>query len=205
MGFQMSDNQNQNGPVADPVKNDAPVNGPKDNDAANGGADQAADSEANKWKALSRKNETELERVRKELEQYKTASMSDAEKAIEAAKEEGRKAALSEVGTKLAEAEIRSVAANSGRKVPDGLSEYLNLSAFVGDDGNPNSDAITAFITSLPEAQVPPRFPQNTGLGPQGNTSTPQLTRADMARMTPQEIVKARQEGRFNNLLNGTT
>ncbi|MEV2279186.1 hypothetical protein AB0I72_26755 [Nocardiopsis sp. NPDC049922] len=194
----MSDNQNNS-------ENNTPANenqGVKTDD--NNGAGQTVDDAA-KWKALSRKNENELEKARKEIERLKAAQMTDAEKAMEQAKEEGRKAALSEVGNRLAEAEIKAAAASAGRKVPEGFSDYLNLSAFVGDDGSPNSDAVTSFVNTLPEVNSSPRFPQNTGLGPQGGSAVPQLTRADMARMSPQEIVKARQDGRFDDLLNGSS
>ena len=37
----------------------------------------------------------------------------------------------------------------------------------------------------------------------QGGTGTDQLSRADLARMTPQEIVAAQEAGRFNDLMAG--
>lgn len=190
------------------VNNDASGDVKNDDQGANAGSAGQATGEPDykaeyeKWKALSRKNESEAEKLRKELDKFRQANMTESEKALQEAMEKGRKAALSEMGTRLAEAEIKAAAANAGRKVPDGFSNFLNMTAFIGEDGTPNGDAITAFINSLPEATPKgPAFSQNTGIGPQGSGGVPQLTREDMARMTPQEIVKAREEGRFDFLL----
>lgn len=163
--------------------------------------DQA--SEVDKWKALSRKNENELEKARKELDQLRKASMSDSEKAIQEAKEEGRKAALSEVGGRLAEAEIKASAASQGRKVPDGFEKFLDMNSFMADDGTVNAETVSAFINSLPVVDTGPKFPQGVGLGHQGEGGVSQLSYEQMQSMTPEEIVKARKEGRFDALLNG--
>src|SRR5690349_21563830 len=75
-------------------------------------------AEVDKWKALSRTNEQRWKDASAERDQFKQASMTDAEKALEAARAEGQNSALSEVGTRLAEAELRALAASAGVDLP---------------------------------------------------------------------------------------
>ncbi|MFF1450162.1 hypothetical protein ACFVYF_18785 [Streptomyces sp. NPDC058274] len=158
-------------------------------------------AEVDKWKALSRTNEQRWKDASSERDALKQAGMSDAEKAIEAAKAEARNAALSEVGTRLAEAELRALAASAGVDLPP--ADFLNMSRFVGNDGQVNADALSQFVSSLPKRDAPPAFRQDIGLGRQGSPGANQLTRADLSNMTPAEINKARQEGRLDALLRG--
>jgi len=157
-------------------------------------------AEVDKWKALSRTNEQRWKDASAERDQFKQASMTDAEKALEAARAEGRNSALSEVGTRLAEAELRALAASAGVELPP--AEFLNMSRFV-NDGQVNADALSEFVSSLPKRDAPPAFRQDIGLGRQGSPGANQLTRADLANMTPAEINKARQDGRLDALLRG--
>ncbi|MFI0553416.1 hypothetical protein [Streptomyces scabiei] len=161
---------------------------------------ESLQAEIDKWKALSRTNEQRWKDASAERDQFKQASMTDAEKALEAARAEGRTAALSEVGTRLAEAELRALAASAGVDLPP--AEFLNMSRFV-NDGQVNADALSEFVSSLPKRDAPPAFRQDIGLGRQGSPGANQLTRADLANMTPAEINKARQEGRLDSLLRG--
>jgi hypothetical protein len=158
-------------------------------------------AEVDKWKALSRKNEDRFKATSAELDQFRQESMSDADKAIEAAKAEGRNAALAEVGTRIADAELRAQAAAAGVELPS--AEFLNMSRFIGSDGSVDSDAVTAFVSSLPKPAAGPAFRQDIGLGRQGGQAPGQLTRDDLSRMTPSEINTARKEGKFDALLRG--
>lgn len=166
---------------------------------------ESLQEQVNKWKALSRKHEAQEKANLAELETLRQAQMSDAEKAIDQAKAEGRSSALSEVGTRLATAELKAAAATAGVAIPEGLSELLDVSKLLGEDGNPDSTAITALVGSFtPTTPPPPTFSQNVGVGPQGTNSVPgQLTRDDLKRMTPTEINKARKDGLLNTLLAG--
>jgi hypothetical protein len=161
---------------------------------------ESLQAEVDKWKSLSRTNEQRWKDASAERDSLKQAGMSDAEKALDAARAEGRNAALSEVGTRLAEAELRALAASAGVELPP--ADYLNMNRFVSD-GQVNADALTEFVSSLPKRDAPPAFRQDIGLGRQGSPGANQLSRADLSQMTPAEINKARQEGRLDALLRG--
>lgn len=109
-------------------------------------------AERDKWKTLSRQNEDNYKTTSKRLEDLEKSQMTDAEKAIEAARTEGRTSALSEVGTDLVNAEMAIQAATAGVKLPD--TQYLNMTTFLGEDGRPNKDAVKTFVESLPKAQT---------------------------------------------------
>lgn len=158
-------------------------------------------AERDKWKSLSRQNEDRWKEASKERDDLKAASMTDAEKALEQAKQEARNSAIAEVGTRLVESELRTAAVTAGVQLPS--FEFLNTAQFVGDDGLPNADRIKTFVESLPKPATGPEYSQDLGLGRQGSAVAGQLSRADLANMTPAEIVKARSEGRLDALMRG--
>lgn len=105
----------------------------------------------------------------KELETLKQSSMTEQQKAVEAAKGEARTETLREVGGKLAEAAIRVAAA--GRQVDvDALLEGIDASKFLDDNGDPNAKAITAWVDRVAPAddgtKPPPK--RDLGLGARG-------------------------------------
>lgn len=161
-------------------------------------------ADVERWKALSRQNEKNYNEARTELSQLKEASMTDAEKAIEKAKEEARNAALSEVGSRLVEAELRVQAATAGVALPP--AEFLNVKRFIGADGSPDSAAIQTFVSSLPQPSKAPDFAQGIGLGRQGDSGSyaaGQIGRDALSRMSPQEISAARKAGKLDALMRG--
>lgn len=158
-------------------------------------------AEVEKWKNLSRTNEQRWKDASKERDDLKAATMTDAEKAIEAAKQEARNSAYAEVGSRLVESELRAAAVTAGVQLPS--FEFLNTTQFVGTDGLPNADRIKTFVESLPKAATGPEYSQDLGLGRQGSSVAGQLSRADLANMTPAEIQKARSEGRLDALMRG--
>ncbi|MFB8199399.1 hypothetical protein [Kitasatospora purpeofusca] len=119
-------------------------------------------AEVEKWKALSRQNETRWKAASKELEDLKAAQMSDADKALADARAEGRKAALSEVGTSLVQAEIRAQAATAGVTV---ATDYLDLGRFLAADGQADPEKVKGYIESLPKPSTEPKFPDLQGAG----------------------------------------
>ena len=155
--------------------------------------------ERDKWQALSKKHEGNWKNVSDELKTVRDASMSEAEKAIELAKEEGRKAAFGELGNALVEAELKVQAAKAGRDLPDDFAEVLNL-AKLSKDGKPDADAIAKVIKTLAPSKEGSKFAQGLGIGPH-TTSKGQLSRSDLKSMSHEEINKARREGRLNTLL----
>lgn len=94
--------------------------------------------EVEKWKALSRKNERALEAER-------AKGLSEAERAISEAKAAGRTEAIQEAGRRLARAEIRAAAAGKGLDVA-ALLDDVDLTRFVGEDGEPDDKAIAKAI-----------------------------------------------------------
>jgi hypothetical protein len=162
-------------------------------------------AQADKWKNLSRKHEQTWKETSKENETLRQSLMTDQEKALEAAKAEGRSAALSEVGRRLAAAELRVAAATAGVALPEAVAGLLDVSQLLAADGTPDTDAINTLVGSLGSVKPPaPTFAQNTGVGPQGSTGQQgQLTQDDLKRMTPAQINQARKDGLLNNLMFG--
>ncbi len=100
------------------------------------------------------------------LSALQQSSMTDQEKAIEAAKAEGRAEAIRDAGKRVAAAEFRALAA--GRLAdPDAYLELLDLSPFIGEDGEIDKKALAKMVERL-IAQITPagaRIPA----GPMGN------------------------------------
>jgi hypothetical protein len=85
------------------------------------------------------------------LSEHERNAMTDQEKAVAAARDEGRAQALSVAGKRLAAAEFRAAAAG---KVPniDAILEMIDPSKFIDDQGEPDLDAIAAMVTRLAAA-----------------------------------------------------
>lgn len=178
-------------PVVPPVPDAAPV------------VDVAAlTAERDKWQALSRKHEGNWKVATGELDSLKNASMSDADKAIETAKAEGRKAALTEVGNDLIKAELRVQAALKGVTLDDDFADVLNLSKLADTNGKPDPSSIEKVIANL--APKGDKFNQNLGIGQNaGGSNVKQLNRKDLQNMSYAEVNKARRDGKLDNLMNG--
>ncbi|MCZ4097318.1 MULTISPECIES: hypothetical protein [unclassified Streptomyces] len=161
----------------------------------------ALQAEVEKWKGLSRKNEASFKAASKELDQFRQVSMSDQERALEQARTETRTAVLSEVGERLAAAELRAQAASAGATLPD--ADFLNLSRFVSEDGSPDPAAVKAFVSTLPTAKKAPVYAQGLGLGRQGSSTAGQISRSDLARMTTAQINTARDKGLLDAVMRG--
>lgn len=138
-------------------------------------------------------------------EQQKT----EAEKAVEAARKEGRSEALKAANDRLLKAEIRAVAAGKLADPADAV-RLLDLSAFtVGDDGEIDGKAIAAAIDQLVKdkpylAAAPKGFQGSGDGGARPNGSGPkQVTATELRQMKPEQIAKARQEGRLRDLMGG--
>ncbi len=150
----------------------------------------ASASGEEKWKALSRANEAKWKAATKELDELKKAQMTDQEKALESAREEARKAALSEVGTKLAKAEIRVQASKAGLNVP---TDYLDLNRFLSEDGEADTEKVKAFVASLAQnaPKGPASFPELEGVGHHKSTKN------DITSMDPTELADLIANGTF--------
>ena len=111
-----------------------------------------------KWKAQQKVNR-DLER---KLEQQRSASMSEAEKAVHEAEQRGRAAAAQDFGQRLARTEFDALAA---RRNPDfktdGVLEYADLSKVLGEDGEPDPKALRSMVERLvpaPQSEKSPDF-----------------------------------------------
>lgn len=143
--------------MADDDKSDAPQgdDDPQDHD------DQPDDDKDDiDWKAMARKHERDAKKATRELEQVRKANQTEQERAIEAAKDEGRKSALVDAGQRLAAAEIKAALSNV---VPDpkAIVEDLNLAKYVNDDGEVDEDAVKALrdkYAALGGGKKPPSF-----------------------------------------------
>lgn len=125
--------------------------------------------EARKWETRSKENH----QAKTELEKQRQAAMTDAERAVAEAETKGRTAAASEFGKRLATSEIRAQAADAQADLA-GVFDYLDLSRFVGEDGEPDDKAIKAFVGGLPKKDPgTPSF--------DGGTRTPPPAQAGMS------------------------
>lgn len=116
-------------------------------------------------------------------------------------------AALSKANERILKAEVRVAAASKLNDPADAL-RFLDLSEFeVGSDGDVDSAAITAAIDGLVKdkpylAAQGRRFQGSADGGARNDGTRPtQLSKADLDRLSPEEIVKARKEGRCDDLL----
>lgn len=111
-------------------------------------------AEAKKWEKRSKENFAKA----KEFDEQRKAAMTDAERSVAEAEERGRTSAVQEFGKRLATSEIRAAAAAGGADLA-GVFDYLDISRFVGNDGEPDSKAIATFVAGLPKSEAaPPSF-----------------------------------------------
>lgn len=136
---------------------------------------EALQADLEKWKGLARKHEDRAKansQSAKELEEFRQSQMSEQEKAVAEAIARARADTLAEVGSALVDAEVKTAAARAaadGRQIDaDALLEGLNRSAFLTEDGKPDSDAIAKWIDRIaPKAEAPqePKAPMFPDLG----------------------------------------
>lgn len=147
------------------------------------------EAEARKWKELSRKNESRMKENAEKARLYDEAQeqgKSELQKAQEAAARAEARAAAME-----AEALRAKVAAATGVDadlLAGSSEEELRASA--------------ERLLAWRGAQVPKGAPA-TDAGVRGDEirAARQLTRDDLKKMSPAEIIKARQDGQLNNMM----
>jgi|SRR5690349_13630541 len=125
-----------------------------------------ANQEAAKYRRELRAAQAELDKVRK-------SGLTEQEKAVAEAEQRGAQTAAAKAGPRLVRAEFRAAAA--GRVETDTLSAYLedvDLTKFLGDDGEPDTKAIEARISRLGGGQKRTDF--------DGGARTPAGKPADM-------------------------
>jgi hypothetical protein len=122
-------------------------------------------AEAEKYRDLMRKEEAKAKASDKELAKLRRESMTESERAVAEAVATARAETASEVttrlGGRLVVAEIRgAVAGRLPAEAVDALTQRLDLSTFMTDDGDVNADAVRDFAAQIaPDVHVPPSFP----------------------------------------------
>lgn len=155
-----------------------------------------------------------------ELSKFREDAMSEQEKALEQARnearDEGRKEALSTSNERLFKAEVK--AASAGKIVDaDLLSDPLVAQRILGlddipitDDGDIDGAAIALAVDAMLEAKPhlavsATRTPGSIDQGARpGGTRLAQLTRADIAKWSPERINEARDNGQLDALMGRT-
>jgi len=157
-----------------------------------------------------REAQAEIDKLKADLEA--ASKRGDDVEAIQKAVDEQVKAITDGMNRRLVEAEVRAAAVGKLNDPADALryTDVFDVSTItVNADGSVDTSAITAGVDALLQAK-PYLAAQGQGVKGSGdggtrNGSQPsQLTRTDLARMSPAEIDKARQEGRLDKVLSGT-
>lgn len=130
-------------------------------------------------RAEAAKHRSEAKKAADELDKLRRAAMTEQERAIAEATDAGYKRALSEIGTKLVDAEIKAAAAG---RFTDGqmgvLLQGLNRAAFLAVDGSVDVKSVQAFVDGLAPKQPEPTVPGFPDLG-QGARSSGQPLNGD--------------------------
>lgn len=155
-------------------------------------------AEAEKWKALSRKNENASHEALRELEKLRAERMTDTEKAIAEAEQRGAQTTAERYQRKLAEASFKAAAAGKVAD-PDAILELVDVSKFITSEGV-DEDSIAAAVERFAKAAPSPKKFGLPDGGPKGDQPV-QLTEADLQRMSPEQIVEARAKGQLDDLL----
>lgn len=149
---------------------------------------EEAIAEAAKWKALSRQNESKWQTTSAELKTFQDATLSDQERAVNAAKEAGRTEAVKTFGEALVKAELQVHAATAQITVP---TDYLDLNRFLADDGTADTAKVKEFVDSLSKASPAQQFPALQGAGAQNGSA------AQFTSMDPNELADMISGGSF--------
>lgn len=163
------------------------------------GADELGDAGKRALDAMKEKWKAERDK-RREVES-KLAEHTEADEPDPAAE------AVARANQRIIRSEIKAAAAGKLADATDAY-KFIDLDTFeVDDDGNVDedeiADAIDDLIRSKPylAAQGGRRFKGGADGGTRKESGPKQLTQSDLDRMTPEEIVKAKNEGRFDTLL----
>lgn len=165
-----------------------------DEEDSDEGEDQLGDAGKKALDRMKAKWQSERDKRKQLQEKYEPASKEEA-------------AGNARFAQKILRSEIKAAPAGKLNDPAD-AHRFLDLEQFeVGEDGEVDEDEIALAIDDLvkkkPYLAATQGQRRNRGSADGGvrNESTPaQLTRADLARMSPQQILKAEKEGRLNKL-----
>jgi hypothetical protein len=114
-----------------------------------------------------REAEKQRKALERELEQVRTANLSEAEKAVAEAEKRGEQNGIRRMAERLVREKF---VAQAARRNPDydasAVLDDLNLGRYLGDDGEPDTDALSAAVSRLvPAPAANPRPVGNADLG----------------------------------------
>jgi len=191
-------------PAPDPSSATPPE--PKADDDLGDAGKKALDAE----RARAKEADKRAKAAEAELEKFRKSQMSDQEKAVAQARDEGKAEATSAAAQRLAGAEIKAalatVVADADKRAE--IIDDLNLSRYIGEDGEPDAEKIAALrdryaaLTAGAPGTPPPGVPKGAR---SGNGEVKQLGRDDMKTMSAAEVVAARKAGQFNDLMSAPT
>jgi hypothetical protein len=99
-------------------------------------------AEARKWEARARADAKKAERAAQDADRLRKASMTDAERSVATAREEGERAGLAKASEALVTAHLEAALAHLDDGQREALVEGVNAARFLGDDGLPDKTAI---------------------------------------------------------------
>jgi hypothetical protein len=183
-----------------------PETDPAGTEALGDAGKKALDSMKGKWHA-EREQRRALEARIAALETPQGTGTDDKPDA-EVIRKQAERAATDKANARILRSEVKAAAAGKFADPAD-AALYLDLTSFEVDengdvDADEISEAIEDLLTRKPHlaATARPRF---QGSGDGGAARKPagpaQLTEADLDRMSPEAISKAKREGRLNKLL----
>lgn len=179
-----------------------------EDDADPEGADQLGDKGKRALDAMKGKLKSERARRRDLERQLAQKNQGDGD---DDAVAKATAAATAAANTRILKAEIRAAAAKKLADPRDAL-RFLDLEQFEVDadgevDADEIADAIETLIKSKPYLAAAPARPRFQGTGDGGaarKAGRPkQLTERDLKNMTAEQIVKAQDEGKLDDLLGG--
>jgi serine/threonine protein kinase HipA of HipAB toxin-antitoxin module len=141
------------------------------------------------------------------LEELEASQLTELERLQKRAAEAeaARDAALQRAQATAVRAEVITAATQAGALDPEVVMALLpEGSVTVADDGTVTGvqDAVKALLKAKPYLAATPAAPVGTADGgPRGSAAPAQLTREQLARLSPSEIEQARLEGRLDSLL----
>jgi hypothetical protein len=135
----------------------------------------------------------------KELDEYRQSQLTEQERLISKTQEETKKAVRLEFAEKLVEAELKN--ALKGRHVNGDALLTFNMGGFVDEDGEVDSEAIATWVEAHSTQAEAPK--PDLGQGARGITGSQAMIRSrdELAKMSPDEILKARKDGRLDSLM----
>ncbi|MGW0163654.1 hypothetical protein ACWDWT_00465 [Streptomyces sp. NPDC003343] len=136
------------------------------------------------WERRAKANSAAVD----ELATLKQSQMSEQEKAVDAARAEGRTAAATEYGRELAAARFEAAAAKAGVQLGEAAG-LIDMARFVGQDGKPDNNAIKTAVDQLAKL-APAKGPGRSG-GDLGGGS------GDQAPTLDQQIAQAQADGNW--------